>query len=307
MRRKRSDPDLRHLRYVKAERRDDLRLFPDFLIVGPQRTGTTWLHRNLQCHPQVFLTSPKEIYFFNSLLNRQNGKFQSDRLSWYLEHFREPWKRRLKKSLRCMHQFGEFYSVKARGEATASYAALPDQMIQEITVLNPEIRVIIMVRNPIDRVWSDFKKWVVRDGGHDGQLTDEKSLLDFVRSDYQMRCAQYMQNIANWTSHTKRGHVFVGFFDDLKTHPTEFLLEVMAFLGVKSARKYVAEQSRQKINPSKAVSIPDRLRDSLSALLADEIARLKNELGVSWSTDGNAFSFIPTDRDDVRLPGYHLC
>ncbi|HIE71114.1 MAG TPA: hypothetical protein EYP98_13585, partial [Planctomycetes bacterium] len=44
------------LRYVGMEREDyDLSKFPDFLIIGPQRTGTTWLHENLWQHPQVFI------------------------------------------------------------------------------------------------------------------------------------------------------------------------------------------------------------------------------------------------------------
>ena len=46
------------------------RPLPDFLIIGPQRTGTTWLHAHLRFHPQIFLSEPKELYFFSSLEQR---------------------------------------------------------------------------------------------------------------------------------------------------------------------------------------------------------------------------------------------
>jgi hypothetical protein len=54
------------LRFVRARGDEDLSRFPDFLIIGPQRTGTTWLHAHLRFHPQIFLSEPKELYFFSS-------------------------------------------------------------------------------------------------------------------------------------------------------------------------------------------------------------------------------------------------
>lgn len=42
--------------------------FPDFLLIGPQRTGTTWLHRNLILHPDIYMPPEKELYYFNNLI-----------------------------------------------------------------------------------------------------------------------------------------------------------------------------------------------------------------------------------------------
>ena len=53
---------LRHVRVSDPAVR--LERFPDFFIVGPQRTGTTWLHAHLRFHPQIFLAEPKELFFF---------------------------------------------------------------------------------------------------------------------------------------------------------------------------------------------------------------------------------------------------
>ena len=70
----------RALRWVKVSGAEDLTRFPDFLILGPQRTGTTWLHAHLRYHPQIFLTEPKELYFFSSLKTRDPRRFVTDQL-----------------------------------------------------------------------------------------------------------------------------------------------------------------------------------------------------------------------------------
>jgi len=68
------------LRYVRARGDEDLSRFPDFLIIGPQRTGTTWLHAHLRFHPQIFLSEPKEIFFFSRLKMSGHPKFESNDL-----------------------------------------------------------------------------------------------------------------------------------------------------------------------------------------------------------------------------------
>lgn len=54
-----------------SHKKTNLNIFPDFLIIGPQRTGTSWLAENLRSHPQIFFTRPKELFFFD-LLNKPN-------------------------------------------------------------------------------------------------------------------------------------------------------------------------------------------------------------------------------------------
>ena len=59
---------LGRLRHVTARGEGaDLSCFPSFLIVGPQRTGTTWLYHNLKCHPQIFLLRDKETFYFTAI------------------------------------------------------------------------------------------------------------------------------------------------------------------------------------------------------------------------------------------------
>jgi len=50
----------------------DLSNFPDFLIAGPQRTGSTWLCTHLSRHPEIFVAGPRELYYFNRLNDPEN-------------------------------------------------------------------------------------------------------------------------------------------------------------------------------------------------------------------------------------------
>ncbi len=282
------------LRYVRCEPGLDLSRFPDFLIVGPQRTGTTWLHAHLRFHPEVLLSEPKEIFFFSRIKERPPGKFQSDSLAWYLQFFRDRWPWRAYKTFTCLWRYGEWYRPRVRGEATASYAGLDEDVIREIVLLNPEIRVILMVRHPIDRAWSHAKKDLARNRGRSLQEVAPGEIEDFLRSPYQIRCAQYVQNIRRWARHLKRGHLFVGLFDDIAQRPAELLLEVMGFLGVRASPRYILPDAAAPVNPTARVMIPPRYRELLTQLLGDEIEALGRELELRWDSSGQtaARSFV---------------
>ena len=54
---------------------------PDFLGIGAQKAGTTWLHENLRCHPSLYLPDEKELHYFDWHFHRP--------LRWYAGHFRQ--------------------------------------------------------------------------------------------------------------------------------------------------------------------------------------------------------------------------
>jgi hypothetical protein len=277
-----SDQVKRKLRWVKVSDDADLSRFPDFLIIGPQRTGTTWLHAHLRHHPQIFLAEPKELYFFSSIKDRSPKRFVSDELSWYLRFFREPLWRRAAKIGRALWKHGERYRPRVRGEATASYAALDPDVIADIAALNPNVKAILMIRNPIDRAWSHAKKDLVRNRQRPFAEVTEQEFHDFFSHPYQLRCAHYVDQYDQWSAHLRPGHVLMIPFDDLATRPEEIMLEVMKFLGVRVDRRYVDRSVRNPVNPTEGSKIPPQYRAFLDELLRDDFAKLKERFGLSW-------------------------
>jgi hypothetical protein len=263
------------LTYVRAAPGADLTCFPDFLVIGPQRTGTTWLHAQLRDHPEVMLSEPKELLFFSRLKSPNHPRFQSAELDWYLKFFREPLWRRLWKNVRCRRRFGVSYLPKARGEATASYAALDPDVIDEIVILNPDVKAILMVRDPLERAWSHAKKDLARNRARRLEEVAEHEFLRFFTDDYQLRCARYADNFQNWKARLKPGHLFVGRFDDIGSRPRELLLDVMSFLGVESSGRFVGEDVTRAVNPTARDRIPARYQPVLAELLGDERVKLQ--------------------------------
>ena len=107
---------------------------PNFFIVGSARCGTTTLSRCLKSHPQVSFSQPKETHYFSQL----NGKTSLENIRTdYLDRF--------------------FYHYQphhcAMGEGSVSYL-YSEEAIRTILQYNPQAKFIVMVRNPIEMVYS---------------------------------------------------------------------------------------------------------------------------------------------------------
>lgn len=271
------------LSFVKISSGDpDLERFPDFMIIGPQRTGTTWLARNLRLHPQIFCSEPKEIHFFNMLVMPEHWRYRSSELSWYLRFFRDSPFRYAIKMLSALCRFRQPYRPLVRGEATPSYAAMRPELIDEVITLKPDIKAIMMIRDPIARAWSHAKKDLAKRLKRPVSDVPDEDFLNFFEDPYQLRCGSYTDMIATWSSRIQEGHLHVGQYDDIQNEPAKFLREILDFLGVDSSIRYVTHSARTRINPTPDDSLPERFRERLHDLFGDELTRLKRDRGFSW-------------------------
>ena len=272
----------RRLRFVQTSGSEDLARFPEFLIIGPQRTGTTWLHAHLRYHPQVLLSEPKELYFFSSLAPGDAKRAVSDQLGWYLRCFRDPLWRRAAKIALCLSRYGELYRPLVRGEATASYAAMQPEVIDDIVALQPDIKALLMIRHPIERAWSHAKKDLVRNRKRTFEDVSADEFRAFFSDPYQRRCARYAELAETWSARLKPGHLYVGVFDEIATRPQAMLLDVMRFLGVRADAKYVDPDAGNPVNPTAATRIPAEHRAYLEQLFADDLRAARQRFGVDW-------------------------
>ena len=302
----------------------DLSYFPNFLIVGPQRTATTWLHSNLRYHPDVFIANEKELYYFSdlkrmgkdaqyplydrpgapdrfydgSLICRakmvyrffRNGRakipmpndpmHRSRELAWYLQFFHDTPISYLRKTLYCAWKYGRRYQPRVRGEATASYAAMDSDLIREVVTLNPRVKIIFMIRHPVDRAWSHAKHGLLRGGKSLSEVPEER-FIEFFQDEYQLACGRYTAAIDRWSAELQPGHLFVAVHDDVKNAPEELLCRVMDFLGVRQDAKFFP-QSRRIVNPTASDRIPESLEKALRELFEDEIEQLRVRYRVDW-------------------------
>ena len=118
---------------------------PTFLIIGTMKGGTTSLHRYLRQHPDVFMPEQKELNFFldeyaGRPIDPPEERNWSRGLTWY------------------ERQFAGAEDERAVGEASANYTRYPTYpgVAERIAKIVPEMKLIYLMRNPIDRVLSHY-------------------------------------------------------------------------------------------------------------------------------------------------------
>lgn len=297
--------------------------FPDFLILGPQRTGTTWLSENLRLHPEIFLSIPKELYFFNRLTEKPKrslhfenlvkrssgkkfyaqpkvvrefvkvfyfdylitGKYKADQLEWYLQFFKPSSFLHKRHSETIRKNYGLDYQPSIFGEATASYAVMNKSLIKEVCMLNPETKGILMVRNPIERAWSHAKKDLARNKKKGAREVSEEEYIDYLKSPYLKKCGFYSDQVKNWKESLKEGHLLIGHYEDLSARPKEFVKDVFSFLEVDVNEKYISPTVGEVVNPAGKGKIPSRVHDFLVGMYREELKWLKENFNLDYTSE----------------------
>ncbi len=172
-------------------------LLPNFIAVGPGRTGTTWLDEVLR--PHVCLPyGVKETHFFNRHYDRG--------IDWYAAHFRK-----------CggAKPIGEICGYFSSAEATA-----------RIKRHLPECKIIVTARDPVERVYSHYKmmrRYAFTDRG----------LIETLERDRTLAAGSYYgEHLPRWFDAFGRDRVLVAFYDDLRDDPQRYLDGISRFIGI---------------------------------------------------------------------------
>lgn len=280
---------------------------PDFLGIGAQRAGTTWLYENLRRHPQVWMPPVKELHFFDraisypaphflaqeSLLVRVLGNERASRewrrilkghlkksadeirwrdIPWYLRFFlgryNERWYASLFKSAR----------NRVKGEITPGYSILESRDVEHISEIMPQAKIIFVLRNPIDRTWS-----AIRYSRRRMQRRLESMSLnrfkEVVNEDWVVLRANYVRTIENWGSYFPSEQFFIGFFEDIVHRPRCFLTHVFEFLGVDSSEGPLTSLAHRTVNPSPHKEMPPEFKRYLAKAYYPQIKTLSEMLG----------------------------
>ena len=205
-----------------------MKKLPNFLIVGAAKSGTTSLHYYLQQHPEVFLpTTIKETFFFSqpqSVLGKGPGRDGADMITNkddYVQLYADATS-----------------SHKALGEACVAYLHFHEESIPNIQKLLSKPKILIILRNPVDRAYSnylhhardDFEPLTVEEALEaESERLKKKWWWGYQFTDaglYSDQVAAYLQNFDD---------VKICLFEDFKKDVDGFLRETFKFLGVDSS------------------------------------------------------------------------
>lgn len=200
--------------------------YPNFLVIGAEKSGTTWLYNKLRQHPEVYLPLTKECHFFNSLNSNLTGNENYNNLGW-------DWYRRFFEDIP--------EQVKAAGEVTPMYICDPDAS-RRIARDLPDVKLIYILRNPVTRAYSHY--WMARRKGNVEKsfekIVTEKDPRFIERGKYAKQLEKYYDL---FPPKNLRGYIYETFFQN----PEKGLKDVYSFLNLEEQNSTI-EVDNQKVH-----------------------------------------------------------
>lgn len=199
---------------------------PNFFIVGAARSGTTSLDRYLSQHPEIYITLRKEVHFFAADHFPRTGP-GDEGLN----------RRVIRDEEKYSQLFADVAKEQAVGESSVFYLCFPDSA-QRIAQAVPDAKIIILLREPVDRAYSAYM-FLVRDGretlGFEEGLSreEERRQKGFEPMWWYKELGLYSSQVKRYLDVFGEERVKVLLYDDLCANPRQVLRDVFAFLGIK--------------------------------------------------------------------------
>jgi hypothetical protein len=173
---------------------------PNFLFLGPDKTGSTWIFNLLRSHPAAFVPPAKDIYFFD--------RYWHLGWDWYLSFFSDvP------------------ASAKAVGEISHDYLFSRDAAIRIADSLQG-VRLLTCLRHPVERSFSQYL-YMLRGGERLGDFRSAVSAHPEI-----IENSMYSTHLAPWLQLFPKDSFKILLFDDLERDPVAFGTELLTFLDL---------------------------------------------------------------------------
>jgi hypothetical protein len=242
---------------------------PDFFIVGAPKCGTTAMNEFLKQHPEIFIPDAKELHFFGSDLKFNLSRINKDK---YLSLFLDA-------------------KDKCRVGETSVWYLYSKLAASEIREFSPSASIIIMLRNPVDMLYSQHSQFLYNGneniecfGEALNAEEDRKHGLRippnviFVEGLFYRETVKYTEQVRRYLHIFGRENVCIVIYDDFKNETAKVYGETLRFLGV--SEDFYPEF--KVINPNKRVRSyalrdflqnPPRVAKLLGKALVPENAR----------------------------------
>jgi hypothetical protein len=273
--------------------------YPDFLCIGAQKAGTTWLYANLSHHPRIWMPPVKELQYFNEL-------YVPDHRKWTPTHRRTHGTRVLKRYMERVDEaewdyryiariadiaagapsdewYGNIFTLAAPdqlcGEMTPEYSTLPRVGIEHILRLMPQGKIILSLRDPIERSWSHLR--MLAGNAANRNLAHLKELAAYP--DIADR-GNYPRILGLWARLVRPERLLVIFMDDIATDAAAVMRSVCAFLQLEY-KENLFRQLKRAVHVGEEIEIPPELHDVLKRVMRpvyDELELLYPEIVQRW-------------------------
>lgn len=218
--------------------KEDKKKNPNLFLIGGMRCGSTALHQILNGHDEIFMSKDKEPYFFkHELMRRTAEKEQNRELINAFKKIQE--KRKFTTYDKYLSLFDEAENQKYIGES--SHYIYHPKTAKIIKEKNPNAKIIISVRNPIDRFYSEYNLLINRQNKLNKPI--KMSFEDFFYQELEylkqkkksrLNKGMLSHRILKWQEVFGEENVRILNYDDLKMKPSIMLNALFDWLGIEN-------------------------------------------------------------------------
>ena len=182
---------------------------PNFIIAGAAKSGTSYVANVLSMHQDIYMSECKEPGFYSTIFG---AEIYDKGIDFYKKNF-----------------IG-YNNEKCIGEASTVYMYDPDspRLIKESL---GEIKIIFILRNPVDRLYSNY--WQDIKSGRSHPDFNSFCLEGGARYTYMFNVGLYAEHIKNFQKHFDKENILILSYSELKREPERFYRKITRFLSVK--------------------------------------------------------------------------
>lgn len=193
---------------------------PNFLVIGAQRCGTSWLYQQLKNHPEIYLNKTrKEIHYFD--------RYYSRGIKWYEKFFPAD---------------SQTIQNKWIGESTPDYLYCPEAPRRIYETLG-DCKFIVMVRNPAKRAYSSYCR-IVKNHSYSKDFSEY--LQDYPHAFKRGMYADYLEN---YLEYFPINNFLFLVFEEVFKSPAESFQKISNFLDIND-EKFIDISAQKKVNTS---------------------------------------------------------
>jgi hypothetical protein len=266
-----------------------------FLCIGAQKAGTSWLNEQLLRHPEVYLPPIKEVHFFNYLHS------PVDR-SWILDHYVRPARVHISAQLRegfwdtdweqvayyaglvdrvrrgCVDErwYEDVFSLchdpaLLRGDITPAYLTLGPEAIEHVHRYNPGMRLVVLLREPVDRAVSAAKMVIKR---KKIAQPDDAIWRSVISGHGIVPKSSYAGQLQNWLRVFSGEQLLVVPYERIAAEPKALLDEICDFLDITPMEHDAAMEER--VHGGRRYDVPAWVLEWLESRLSPQRALVED-------------------------------
>lgn len=266
---------------------------PHFICIGAQKAGTSWLHYQLAQHPEIWVPPVKELHFFDRAhINRYIhllfskkaiGKFVRSNFKMMIGGNDTCWRWTFLTQQRTLQNYTNLFCPavgQIAGETTPGYSRLDEEAIEQVKDLLPKLKIIFLLRDPIDRIWSQVNMFR---RSNEGEQNASVQRVFELKEEKVLKNTGYTHTLEKWETHFPKDQWFISFYDRIQEDPGSLMEEVYQFLGVAAPTHLTDQLLKERKNSHQTATLTPQDERWICEHVYDEIVQLHQRFGNNYT------------------------